>query len=197
MKRKNIILIIYKRSFDWFRSCSAASCTVCALPESSRRFACTTFNNTSGTARSLTTKYFFFSVIFPFQSSCSCWVLNPFTVYIRHIVDTTCNQNNTYPSSGMSIYQGHVFPYEGYVIIPAHTLQGFFCRSKTGWNWSCVTAHLVRSTRWDYCCSAGLFDSAIHFRYALMNGSMSPSRTHPHYRSLHWFCGLLPSYMAA
>ena len=26
----------------------------------------------------------------------------------------------------MSIYQGHVFPYEGYVIIPAHTLQGFF-----------------------------------------------------------------------
>jgi hypothetical protein len=41
-------------------------------------------------------------------------------------MDTTCNQNNTYPSSGMSIYQGHVFPYEGYVIIPAHTLQGFF-----------------------------------------------------------------------
>ena len=44
--------------------CSAASCTVLTFSESSNFFACTTFSNTSGTARSLTTKYFFFCVIF-------------------------------------------------------------------------------------------------------------------------------------
>lgn len=41
---------------------SAASCTVSTLPESRSFFASTTFSRTSGTARSLTTKYFFFSV---------------------------------------------------------------------------------------------------------------------------------------
>ena len=54
MKWKNIIFVFVERA--------AASCTVSTLPESRSFFASTTFSRTSGTARSLTTKYFFFSV---------------------------------------------------------------------------------------------------------------------------------------
>ena len=42
---------------------SAASCTETALPESSERFASTTFSKTSGTAFCFRTKYFVFSAI--------------------------------------------------------------------------------------------------------------------------------------
>ena len=55
MKWKNIIFVFVERA-------SADSCTVSTLPESRSFFASTTFSRTSGTARSLTTKYFFFSV---------------------------------------------------------------------------------------------------------------------------------------
>ena len=56
--------------------CSAASCTVLTFSESSNFFACTTFNKTSGTARSLTTKYFFFSVVFPIMTFLSLLTLS-------------------------------------------------------------------------------------------------------------------------
>jgi len=59
MKWKNII-------FVFVEGASADSCALCCilytLPESRSFFASTTFSRTSGTARSLTTKYFFFSV---------------------------------------------------------------------------------------------------------------------------------------
>ena len=75
VKRKNIILIFIKELL-LIPVCSAASCTVLTFSESSNFFACTTFNKTSGTARSLTTKYFFFSVVFPIMTFLSLLTLS-------------------------------------------------------------------------------------------------------------------------
>src|SRR5699024_583118 len=86
--------------------CSAASCTVCTLPESSSFLASTTFRRTSGTARSLTTKYFFFSDSFPI--SIILFLKSGYLIRLQNKEDGSSSTEKS-PAGDVRLVKTHVF----------------------------------------------------------------------------------------